>query len=194
MSQTLASLSERLRDRPDAESWQRLVDLYTPLMHTWLRRYSMQRQDAEDVVQEVFIVVLRELPHFRHQGQTGAFRNWLRMVIVNRLRAFWRRQRHRPAATGASDAMATLNQLEDPASGLSELWNQEHDRHILARLLETIEPEFRPQTWQAFRNVVIDGQSPAEVAAQLQMSKNAVIVSKSRVLNRLRQEMRGLVE
>jgi RNA polymerase sigma-70 factor (ECF subfamily) len=49
-------------------------------------------------------------------------------------------------------------------------------------------------TWQAFRRQVIDDRPPAEVAAELGVSLNAVIQAKSRVMKRLRAELRGLVE
>ncbi len=64
MSETSASLLERLRLEPDEASWRRLVDLYVPLLRGWLRRYALQPPDAEDLVQEVLAVVVRELPQF----------------------------------------------------------------------------------------------------------------------------------
>ena len=62
------------------------------------------------------------------------------------------------------------------------------------RLLELIQPDFEPTTWQAFRRVVLDGARAAVVAAELGLSVNAVFIAKSRVQRRLREEMRGLVE
>jgi RNA polymerase sigma-70 factor (ECF subfamily) len=194
MAETSLSLLERLRARPDAPGWQRLVDLYTPLIHGWLRRHAVRPQDADDLVQEVLGVVVRELPHFEHDRRPSAFRCWLRTITLNRLRAFWRAQRTRAATAGYGDAEDRLRELEDPDGSLSRLWDQEHDQHVLRRLLELIEPEFTPATWQAFRRVTLDGARPAAVAAELGLSVNAVLLAKSRVLRRLRQEARGLVE
>ena len=55
MSDTSFSLLNRLRLQPDAESWRRLVELYTPLIQGWLRRYGggVQPHDLDDLVQEV---------------------------------------------------------------------------------------------------------------------------------------------
>src|SRR5262249_32607592 len=114
MRDTPVSLLERLRLQPDAAAWQRLADLYAPLIRTWLRRHSVQPSDADDLVQEVLGVLVRELPDFQHQRRPGAFRRWLRGVTVNRLRVFWRSQRGRPAAAGGSDFEQALAQLEDP--------------------------------------------------------------------------------
>ena len=194
MPDTPVSLLERLRLRPDAASWQRLVDLYTPLLRSWLRRHALQPPDVDDLTQDVMGVLVRELPHFRHDLRPGAFRRWLRTITVNRLRTFWRGQRSRPRAAGGSDFGQVLAQLEDPDSGLSALWDREHDRHVLRRLLELLEPEFEPNTWRAFRLLVLEGRPTATVAAELGTTPNAVRIAKSRVLSRLRRECEGLVD
>ena len=194
MPDTPISLLERLRLRPDAASWRRLVDLYTPLIRTWLRRHALQDPDADDLTQDVLGVLVRELPNFRHDLRRGAFRRWLRTVTVNRLRVFWRSQRGRPLSGGGSDLGHVLDQLADPDSGLSRLWDREHDLHVARRLLELLEPEFEPATWRAFRLLVLEGRATAEVAAELGLSPNAVRIAKSRVLRRFRQEADGLID
>jgi RNA polymerase sigma-70 factor (ECF subfamily) len=194
VSETSASLLERLRDEPDGEAWRRLVAVYTPLLRQWLGRYGLQPSDVDDLTQEVLAVVVRELPGFEHNRRPGAFRRWLRTILVHRLRGFWRARQSRPVATGDSDLGHVLEQLEDPESGLSRLWDEEHDRHVMARLLEQIEPEVKPATWQAFRRVVLDGQDEESVAAALGLSVNAVFIAKSRVLARLRREARELLD
>src|SRR5947209_5370222 len=146
MEATSLSLLDRLREQPDEASWQRLVDLYTPLIHGWLRRHAPPSCDRDDLVQEVMSVVVRRLPDFKHNGRLGAFRAWLRTITVNCLRDYWKARRHRPIATGESDFLAVLDQLEDPASQLSQLWDREHDEHVGRRLLELIEPLFAPTT------------------------------------------------
>jgi RNA polymerase sigma factor (sigma-70 family) len=188
---TSASLLQRVRERNDAADWERLVQLYTPLIRTWVGRHVPQPDDASDVVQQVFTVVVTRLPAFVHNGRLGAFRHWLRSITVNHLRAFWRSRRPR---TGQAEVEAALDQLADPASDPSRQWDLEHDRHVAHKLLEYVEPEFRRATWQAFRRLVIDDAAPEAVAAELGLSVNAVLIAKSRVLRRLRQEAQGLLE
>jgi RNA polymerase sigma-70 factor (ECF subfamily) len=194
MPETSVSLLDRLRKRPVAGDWQRLVDLYTPWLDTWLCRQGVSPADADDLVQEVLSVVVREVPGFRHDQRKGAFRCWLRTIAVNRLRAFWRSRQTHAVATGDSDMEQRLDELADSNSSLSRLWDQEHDQHVLKRLLELVEPEFAQATWQAFRRVALEGARPAEVAAELGLSGNAVLLAKSRVLRRLREEAQGLVD
>jgi RNA polymerase sigma-70 factor (ECF subfamily) len=194
MSDTSISLLERLRSRPDNDSWQRLIGLYTPLLHGCLRRYGLQSSDMEDLVQDVLTVVVRELPQFQHNQRPGAFRRWLRTILVHRLRNFWRARQGRPLASGDRDLAQMLDQLQDPDSGLSRLWDEEHDRHVIQRLLAAIEPDFTASSWQAFRRVALEGKDEETVAAELGLSLHAVFVAKSRVLCRLRREANGLID
>ena len=58
---------------------------------------------------------------------------------------------------------------------------------------EMIQPEFAPSTWNSFRLLVFEERPASEVAETLGLSVNAVLIAKSRVLRRLRQEGQGLV-
>jgi RNA polymerase sigma-70 factor (ECF subfamily) len=194
MQETSLSLLERLSQGGDPAAWQRLVDLYTPLLHAWLGRQGVQPADRDDLTQEVLGVVVRELPAFQYNRRAGAFRCWLRSITAHQLRRFWRARGYRPPSPGGSDFEEYLSQLEDPDSGLGGEWDREHDRYLLRRLLESVEHDFRPATWQAFRRLVLDHRPAAEVAAELGLSVNAVLIAKSRVLERLRQEGRGLID
>ena len=194
MNDTPLSLLERLRLRPDPVSWQRLVDLYLPFVRHWLRRQNVQPADVDDLTQDVLATVVREMPEFKHDLRTGAFRRWLRTIALNRLRSFRRSRQPHLIGTGDSGYLLAMAQLEGPESDLSRQWDEEHDRHVVRRLLELIEPEFEPATWRAFRMLVLEGQSTAEVAQALGLSANAVRIAKSRVLARLRHEADGLID
>jgi RNA polymerase sigma-70 factor (ECF subfamily) len=189
--ETSFSLLERLRLFSDAAAWQRLVEMYTPYIQGWLRRQAIQPADVDDLTQEVLRSVVRALPDFQHDLRRGAFRRWLRTITVNHLRRFWRA---RPPQTLSPQAEQHLTSLEDPASDLIRLWDEEHDRHVVRRLLQLIEADFEPATWRAFQLVVLEGRSTAEAAAELDITSNAVRIAKSRVLARLRQESDGLID
>jgi RNA polymerase sigma-70 factor (ECF subfamily) len=191
VNETSLTLLDGLRCQASAAAWERLVAMYTPLIRGWLHRQGVAGADAEDLGQEVLAVIVRELPNFRHDGRTGAFRRWLRLITVHRLRAFCRARQVRPQAVGGSDFDHLLDQLEDPDSDLSRLWDREHDQHVARGLLAYLKPQFEPRTWAAFRRVVLDGVKASQAATELGLSVNAVLLAKSRILGRLRQEMQA---
>jgi len=159
------------------------MSLYRPLLTAWLRKYHVQDSDLDDLMQEVLIAVSKDVSTFQHNGRPGAFRAWLRSIMVNRLRNFWRSRGRQLQAQGGSDIQLRLAQLDDPSSEMSQLWNREHDLHVARRLLRQVESDFTQQTWAAFTKVGIEGRRT-----------NAVLIAKSRVLSRLRQEAAGLID
>ncbi len=189
MHETSTGLLRAARDHANDDAWGRLVSLYEPLLQGWLRRQGVQHADADDLVADTLATVAQELPTFRHNGQVGAFRSWLRGILVNRLLTFRRSQRVRSICPADSDMLHRLaDVLADPDSDLARQWDDDHDRYVARKVLEQIEPEFQPQTWLAFRRVALDGADPDLVAAELNVSLASVYAAKSRVLKRLRQE------
>jgi RNA polymerase sigma-70 factor (ECF subfamily) len=193
VEKTSKSLLIRARDGEES-AWQRIVDLYQPMIQNWLYRQAIQRQEADDLTQDVLALVIKNLKNFAHSGRSGAFRSWLRTITANRAREFWRAGKCRAQAPGGSEFLHMVEQLEDPDSGLSGQWNAEYDDYVLRRLLTLLEEEFEPTTVQAFRRLVFDGERAGTVAAELEMSVAAVYAAKSRVLHRLREEAREILD
>lgn len=193
MPPTNVILLERLRAFADAQAWQSLVDLYTPLIRHWLE-WHLASQDVDDLVQEVLAVLVRKLPAFQRQQRTGSFRRWLRNITTNCLHDFWRAQRARPRLGRGADLGRVLEQLEDPHSDLSRRWDRQHDEHVARRLLKLVRPRLKLRTWQAFERVVLEGAPSEQVARELGISINAVYIAKSRVFRLLREESRGLLD
>jgi RNA polymerase sigma factor (sigma-70 family) len=191
--ETSVSLLERLASAPTDADWRRLLDLYQPLLRAWIARAGGPPADADDLIQEVLLVVFREVGGFEWRGP-GAFRAWMRTILVHRMRDYFRVCRHRPMATGGSDFLRKLDELESPDSALSRLWDREHDEHITASLMQRVQGDFTPVTWQAFRRHVLEREPAVQVARKLDLSLNSVLLAKSRVLKRLRQEAAGLIE
>ncbi len=182
---TFKSLLVRIRDLDDEESWATFVEIYEPFIEGYLRRRGISGELALDVRQEVLMVVSQRIADFEHNGRTGAFRNWLRTTTVNCLRTFARRQKRE--SPGGSVFLDVVRQLADDESEMSRVWNQEHDRHVLQGLLVRLEPDFRENTLLAFRKTTLEQMTAADVSTELGMTRNAVIVARSKVLRKLRE-------
>ena len=192
---TSVSLLDRLKSaEPDDPQWRRLHDIYEPWLLRWLRRVPDLGDEAHDLTQEVLLVLVRELPSFNRQ-RDGSFRRWLGNVLLNRLRSYWKQRKRRPRA-GLDDqsGVAFIEQLEDPASALSQQWDRDHDQFVLQRLMTTVQHDFNSTTWEAFRRCALQEEPAGVVAADLGVTVNAVLTAKSRVLRRLREEAEGLID
>jgi RNA polymerase sigma-70 factor (ECF subfamily) len=190
---TPRSLLERLHDRADSAAWQRLVSVYGPWLRGWLSRENLQAADVDDVLQDVLVTVSEEAPRFVHNGRPGAFRTWLKAILVNRVRHFLRSRR---AAVGAAAQPLGdwVEQLADPDSAQSRQWDEEHDRHLLRRALASLEAECNETTCAVFRLLVLEARTPAEAARALGITTNAVYVAKARGLAKVREELGGMLD
>lgn len=185
-SGTSSSLLDRVR-ADEAGAWDRLVALYAPLLYHWCRRWKLQEEDLADVFQEVFKTLVGHLAEF-HKDRAGAtFRGWLFTITRNKVLDHFRRRSHDEAGGGTEAAMR-LAQLPAPDAA-PDPEEAEEVRRLYHRGLELIRGEFEEKTWQAFWRTAVEGRAPRDVAVELSMTCGAVRVAKSRVLQRLREEL-----
>jgi len=188
---TSNSLLQQLRQPTTgqaSDAWRRFVQLYTPLLLLWARRLGAESHEAEDLVQDVFTVLVRAMPTFQHDpGQR--FRGWLWTILSNR----WR---DRVRARAAGPVFAGADRLETVAApdNMDAVADQEYQAYLIARALEIMQTELPDKEWQACRGYMVEGRPAAEVAKELGLSVNQVYLAKSRILRRLREELEGLLD
>lgn len=190
---THSSISSSLLDglrcqSPDA--WRRLVDLLGPVVYQWCDARGLQPTDAADVTQEVFQRVMASVRQFRRDRPGDTFRGWLWRITRNKIQDHYRQRKRLPRAFGGSDIQQLFQGLADPNG--DEPSRSDTDCLIVRRALKAVRNDFSERAWEAFRRMVIDGQSSADIAADLGMTQEAVRRAKFRVLRRLREELDGL--
>jgi len=186
-SSTSLSLLDRARQRDDL-AWQRLVDLYGPLIYRWCRGWGLSPNDAADIGQQVCLSLFQSLPQFQHRRVRGAFRAWLKTITRNKAIDHWRSRVDAPVdlPEGLADPAAVLNREENTPSDEATLLYQ--------RAAELIRVDFSETTWRAFWMAVVEERPVADIAVELGITPNAVYIAKSRVLTRLRSEFADLLE
>lgn len=187
MLTTSYSLLESLRQpEMDPSAWDRFVALYTALLYRWARRWGLQAADASDVVQDVLLVVMRELPSYR-PTPSARFRSWLWAVTRNRVRALRRRRFPVPQGDfGADEPAVSARPPEEEAAEELAL--------LTRRAAELLRNDFQPATWQAFWETAVEGRPGEEVARELGMSVGAVYAARFRVQRRIREELAGFLD
>ena len=187
--ETRPSLLLRIRDRSDQDSWTEFVEIYAPLVYSFLRKRGLQDADAADLVQDVMGTVARTAKSFDYQPSRGSFRRWLFTVVQNRLRNFYKSRASHPGGTGGTRAYLRLNREVGEATHGEELWEREYERRLFRHASEQVRRDFNETTWQAFWQTAMEGQPAAEAAKQLGMSRAAVYLAKSRVLRRIKEHV-----
>lgn len=189
---TSRSLLDRVK-ADDASAWEALVGLYGPLVYRWLRRWDLPEHEAADVFQDVFGALAGHIAGFRKEKAGDTFRGWLHRITDNKVRDHLRKLGREPGGEGGTEAQLRMASLPEIAPSDSDDSGPDHEQlGLLRAAIELIRAEFEGRTWQAFWLTAVEARSPAEVAAELEMTAGAVRVAKSRVLKRLREELTGL--
>ncbi len=187
MTTTQSSLLIRLRTRGDSNAWGRFVGIYTPLVHHWILKLGVEKNQADDLVQEVFVVLLGKVSHIV-ANRPKSFRAWLRTVTVNKCRDHFRKCNRKTEPTFVSH-------LEVAGDDTNEiLTDQEYQTFVAHSAMRLMKDAFSETTWKACWENVARGRPAREVASELGISENAVYLARGRILKRLRTELDGLWE
>ena len=191
---TSPSLLQRASAR-DPEAWERLADLYGPVVYRWCRVSGLQADDAADAVQEVFSAVAIHIATFRRDRPGDSFRGWLWRITRNKIHDHFRRRRGEPLALGGTDAQRRLAQIPDePPDSSAGDPHRGDESGLEHRAVEWVRASVEERTWRAFWRVTVDGQPARVVADELGMSVRAVYDATYRVRRRIRRELSGLLE
>lgn len=189
MSGTTTSLKllEGLRQADDQTAWQRFCARYEPMLLAFARRVGLQPEDARDVVQETLLVFVKRFRAGDYDRERGRLHAWLGGIAFNKIRdarrRLARREAQMPDSTGTT---AFVNHIPDQTE-LTDIFDQEWRRAVLAECLQAVQQQVSPQTYEAFRLYALDGVPAEQVAEQLGIPRETVYVYKCRVLSHLRK-------
>lgn len=161
----------------DRRAQRQLYDRFKDKMFGVCLRYANNRQDAEDMLQEGFIKVFRDLHQY---NGNGSVEGWIRRVIAHAAIDYLRRQGNW-ARLHTMDA--TQLQVEDEGN-----YNEEdmETAQMLILLMQKLPPGFRT----VLNMYVMEGFTHKEIAATLGISEGT---SKSQ-LSRARHLMKQLFQ
>ncbi len=157
--------------RKDYKAQKQLFNLYKDAMYTVAFRMLNDSEEANDVLQEVFIQVYRDIDKFRQESTLGA---WIKTIAV---RSSLRKIRER-SRTG-------FNSYADFADNEPVIWPSWINSNDLEKAILSLPDGYRV----VFLLVEVEGFSHKEVAEMLEMP---VGTSKIRLF-RAKQQLRKLL-
>ena len=184
--ETRASLIVRLPNADDAPAWTEFAEIYEPFVYQFARRRGLQDSDARELVQEVFLGVAKAVRRFEPDQHRARFRTWLfriaRNQLINQLSA---RKKEQVVDTGAWDYLEEAHEESDSSSADEIEYRREVFRWASAKVQKSVKAE----TWAAFWQTSVVGRPVDDVASQLGVARGVVYVARSRVIQKLRNEI-----
>lgn len=127
----------------DREALAELVKLYSPRIYSLALRMMRNSEDAEDVLQETFVLMINKITQF--SGRSG-FYTWLYRVASNVALGKLREKKYREKTISVDDPEFQYlqgSQLADWPAHLEEKLDDEQFRNCLSRAMEDLPEHYR---------------------------------------------------
>jgi RNA polymerase sigma factor (sigma-70 family) len=150
-----------------------LYDKYSKLFYTICLRYCKDEDEAQDILQDAFIKIFKNLSQFKHEG---SFEGWMKRIVVNTSIEYYRKKIH----------FLSIEDNENSEEMPMQIDNNNIDESILLGLIQALPNGFR----MIFNMYVIEGYNHIEIAEKLGISEGT---SKSQ-LSRARALLQKKIE
>ncbi|HKO03916.1 MAG TPA: sigma-70 family RNA polymerase sigma factor [Candidatus Acidoferrales bacterium] len=127
--------------RGEAPAWEELVRRHTRRVYNLAYRFTGNRQESEDLSQEVFLRLYRTLASYR--AVHGEFTTWLTSVTRNLLIDHYRRTRRDRMTDSLDDETSPAEHKVSPGRRPDELASASELSEQVQRALQKISPELR---------------------------------------------------
>ena len=194
---TRQSLLSRLKDWGDQESWKDFFETYWRLIYQAAIKSGLTDAEAQDVVQETVISVLKNMSTFEYDADKGSFKIWLLRLTGWRIVDQFRKRQRRLSVQEedrTSTETAVMDRVVDPASlNLEATWDKEWEENLMEAAIERVKQKVDSKQYQIFDLYVFKNWSVSRVARTLQVSPTKVYMVKHRINNLIKKEIASLI-
>ncbi len=184
-SLTSTTLLQGLENPRNGRAWGRFYARYTSMLLFFAKRVGMSDSDAQDVVAETLTTFITAYRSGRYRRERGRLKSWLGGIAQNKIHKHHARRAH-TSLDGAA-TFGSVRPLEPVApDAVREAYEREWALEQLNMAIESLRRESDPNTYQAFDLYALKEWPVAKVAAFLKTTPNAIYISKTRMLRRLR--------
>ncbi len=186
----MSSESELIRRAQAGEAYAfcSLAQAYERRIYSLAFHYCRERQDAEDLSQEVWLKAYSALATFRYES---SFHTWLRKITIN---CFINHRRHRanpfPWQRQSTDA-STIDDYAikgDAGSGPAGLEMTLQNQLVVEKVMQAL-ADVTPQQRLIFLLKHLEGMTYEEISKELGCSVGTVKKSVSRTIAKLREQL-----
>ena len=179
---TRSSVLKAVADTGNEAAWQLFFNLYAGFVFSIARSKGLNEEDAEDVVQVVFVELARTMSTFKYDRAKGKFRSYLIGLVHWRVKDKLRiALRDKELMEGYMDEAANL----PPAD--KDFAEREWQAAALEEALRRIKPVVRPEHYAAFVASTVEGQDTETVLRLYNLSRDNLYQIRKRLTAKLQE-------
>jgi RNA polymerase sigma factor (sigma-70 family) len=186
---TRKSLLSRLKRWDDQDSWKAFFDTYWRLIYQTALKAGLSDSEAQDVVQETIIGVVKEMPDFQYHAERGSFKGWLHQLTWWRICDRMRLRAKEPAEVINIDGAEPQADLAKLAVVDEAGWEADWERNLLDAALDRLKKKVDAKHFQIFDLYVFKEWPVTKIAGAFKVSTASIYTIKSRLQSLLKDEV-----
>ena len=115
----------------DMNSFKNLMDMYYPLILTFIMKMNVSKEDSEDITQEVFIKLYNNLYKYNEKWK---FSTWIFKIAVNTYKNFRKKKRSIKETTDT-------DLVYDKSYNQDEFIENIHQKETIKKMLSSLNPD-----------------------------------------------------
>lgn len=189
------TLIEQLKS-DDPAAWELLYELYSPLICHWAKRTGVIcPHEQENVVQDVFTKVIKNIDSYRELEGRGSFPGWLYTITRNHISST---RSGEPPTIGGSSWQRRLHEIpfpKTPAQRFDSVWERQQKHYdqkckLVSKIFDWMDQRFKPRNRNkaVLKELLMDNKSAREIAEDHNVSTNVIYQIKSRMMAQIREK------
>ncbi len=197
---TRVSLLVRLQQGGSEQDWEEFNKFYWGLIRSWARLFKCPEPTVEDIYQNTMLALMAALPNFKHTGDPGCFRKWLKTIVQRRVYDYFRWEMKHAERPGTEITGkwrfpgAEYGEQKDPDSereaAMDRIWLQQ----LMDLAIDNARKRVKPEKFESFRRYVIYQESVDRVSKDMGIRVGTIFQHKSSFLDVLREEFMRLLD
>ncbi|AXT50990.1 RNA polymerase sigma factor [Aquimarina sp. BL5] len=165
------------------DAMEKMYNVYMPRMLSVSFRYCKNQSDAEDIVQDAFIKVFKNIKKYKHNGTLGS---WIERIVVNSAIDHW----HKMKKTVLIDNSEFIE--ESDVQELDEIEKDQFSKQLSAEKLRTLISDLPEQYRYVLNLYAIEGYSHKEIGKILKIKESTSRSNYTRARKKLLENMRAI--
>lgn len=158
----------------DPKSQKALFEQFYGLLLGICLRYTEDRDEAKDVLQEGFVKIFNHIPNFEF---TGSFEGWMKRIMINTAIDQYRKNKNEPYLQDIDDS---------PEPGISEEGLENLKEEDLIKIIQALPEGYR----MVFNLYVVEGYNHQEIAEMLNINEGTSKSQLAKAKKMLQQKLK----
>ena len=190
---TSPELLRRVAAVSDNPAWGEFFERYDAFVRARCSVYGLDSASMDELCQRIWVELARRMPSYQYDPG-GSFRGWLRRLCHHRAVDLLRERRDDRCESLNEEGLIDGHWPGEESDGETDDGEVASGRLLLLQEAKAVQEEIRrkvkPNRWESFWRVVIEGQSVSEAAAALKLKYATVYAGVNHVADLLCAEGR----